>query len=172
MNKCRKCRGMTKEELTKDGLCYFCNTAYGEQEVLDNAPIEETRAEKIARSVPDFDKRFTGVMKELAEEEAPVEDWEESFDKHTKKIEDLDYEAIGNYIRSDENKLFEEYCYPENIVELDPNKVKQFIRQTLRKEKDRIVREIEGIVKKVGDTVQGDFVAEEILTKIKLIQNK
>jgi hypothetical protein len=108
------------------------------------------------------------------------EEWEKEFDKELEKLEDIysdddGYSKVKLYLKSDKNILCANTIYPETFCELDPDKVKKWIkthfihRDSLRRE----VQEYLGHIQNDGSGKPMNISLEEIgQDLIRLIDQK
>lgn len=80
-----------------------------------------------------------------------LREWEDRFDKQIEKVTNLyygngdGYDEAGEWVRSEENKLFIRHVFPESFYELDPDKVKDFIRYALQEQEAGHLKRIKSL---------------------------
>lgn len=79
-----------------------------------------------------------------------IENKLKEFDEQVEKIESFEWDARKErekYMESDENMLFFGFEYPESQFELEPEKVREFLKQSLTDYHNHIVEKIKTMKK-------------------------
>lgn len=85
-------------------------------------------------------------------------EWEKDFDKQIEKAHDIfygegdGYDELKKWLKTDENKLFAGYPYPETAYEIDPDKLKEFIQEIISSHNLKLAKKIESLIKQINET--------------------